>query len=844
MAAITVVCLFFMGRTSFDSDMMHLNYVNSKLQQAEQNLLSLNSDASSQTVYLVSTGADLHEAETHHKINRDTVRQLQEEGLIKNYASADALLISEEEQKVRIARWNNFWTEEKKMALQQNLLKTGAKYRFNEHAFAPFLNLLDETYLPVNIADSALAGRKLLDEWLTQTEDLTMIISQVRVPIEQKDNVYERLYGNEHLVVLDKSYFASKFVNIISNDFYLILFISSFIVFFALWITYGRIELALMTFTPMALSWIWITGVMGMFGIEFNIVSIIISTFIFGLGDDYSIFITDGLSDEYRTGRKTLPMHKSAIFMSAVAMIVGIGALIFARHPALKSIATVSVIGMLAVVFAAYTVQPFLFRWFISGRTAKGKYPCTMYSFLSSIYVFAYFGIGSILLSLLSLLLKIVPYNRKKKKYALHRMINRMAKSTLYCYTPLKKIFAGNGIDRYGRPVVIVANHQSFLDILSILALHPKTVMLVNSWVWKSPVFGILVRNSGFYHIEDGFENSVGALRSMVADGYSIAVFPEGTRSTDDRMRRFHNGAFYLAKQLDLDIVPVVLYGMGLVMPKTDSFNIRRGTLAVEVLPRIDRQLLRQNSDRENARYTENIIKRHYESMKERYHTTGNTYFSQRLITSFVYKGPVTEWYLRIKLRMERNYQMFDRLIPRCAVITDIGCGYGFMAYMLAALSDERIITGIDYDCDKIETANHCFSKTDRLHFVAADAAAYPLPPSDVFIISDMLHYLLPEAQQSLLLQCVEKLLPNGSIIIRDGDSNMQKAHRLTRLTEFFSTRLLKFNKTANELHFLSENDIAAFAEKHGLSVEIANNDSYTSNKVYVLRRIIEIKQM
>jgi 1-acyl-sn-glycerol-3-phosphate acyltransferase len=843
MAAVTVVCLFFTGRTGFDSDMMHLNYVDRKLQQAERNLHALNADTSSQTVYLVSTGADLQDAGMHHRQNRNMILRLQDEGLIGKYASADALLIPEAEQKTRIARWNSFWTPEKKENLRRNLLEAGEKYRFNEQAFAPFLNLLDEEYHPINIADSTWVGQHLLDEWLTQTDELSMVMCQVRVPINRIEQVYERLDGNDNLVILDRAYFAGKFVNIISDDFYLILFISSFIVFFALWITYGRIELTLMTFTPMALSWIWITGMMGVFGVGFNIVNIIISTFIFGLGDDYSIFITDGLKDEYRTGRKTLPVHKAAIFMSAVAMIVGIGVLIFARHPALKSIAAVSVIGMLAVVLAAYTVQPFLFRRFISGRTAKGKYPYTLYSWLSSMYVFAYFGLGSILLSLLSLVLKIVPYNRQKKRYALHWLMHKLAKSTLYCYPPVKKKFSSIGFEYFGRPAVIVANHQSFLDILSILSLHPKIVMLVNSWVWNSPFFGTLVRNTGFYHVGDGFENSAEALRGMVAEGYSVAVFPEGTRSTDGKMKRFHNGAFYLARQLDLDILPVTLYGMGMVMPKTDPFNIRKGQLVVEMLPRISRQQIQQNSDRDNARYTADMMKRHYAGMTEQYQTTDNPYFGQRLITSYVYKGPVVEWYLRIKLRMEHNYRMFNRLVPRRAVITDIGCGYGFLAYMLASLSEERTVTGVDYDEDKIETANHCFSRNSRLQFVAANAVEYPLQPGDVFILSDMLHYLTPEAQQQLLLQCAEKLLPGGIIIIRDADRNMDREHQLTRLTEFFSTRLLRFNKTDNGLHFLSDRDIHRFAGEHGLEVESANNDRYTSNKVYVLKAPHEDKK-
>ena len=125
------------------------------------------------------------------------------------------------------------------------------------------------------------------------------------------------------------------------------------------------------------------------------------------------------------------------------------------------------------------------------------------------------------------------------------------------------------------------------------------------------------------------------------------------------------------------------------------------------------------------------------------------------------------------------------------------------------------------------------------MRFVAANAIEYPLQPSDVFILSDMLHYLLPEAQQLLLSRCVAQLLPGGVIIIRDADRNMGKAHQVTRFTEFSSTRLLMFNKTINELHFLSDNDIREFADRHGLHVECTNNDRYTSNKVYVLSRMI-----
>ena len=65
-----------------------------------------------------------------------------------------------------------------------------------------------------------------------------------------------------------------------------------------------------------------ILGLMGIFGIKFNIINIIVSTLIFGLGDDYSIFIMDGLLQEYRTGSKNLSSFKSSILLSAITTLL------------------------------------------------------------------------------------------------------------------------------------------------------------------------------------------------------------------------------------------------------------------------------------------------------------------------------------------------------------------------------------------------------------------------------------------------------------------------------------------------------------------------------------------
>ena len=66
-----------------------------------------------------------------------------------------------------------------------------------------------------------------------------------------------------------------------------------------------------------------------------------------------------------------------------------------------------------------------------------------------------------------------------------------------------------------------------------------------------------------YYPVAEGAEDSLEPLQDLVNRGYSIVVFPEGTRSYDDTIKRFHQGAFYIAEKLKLDIVPLVLHGVG-----------------------------------------------------------------------------------------------------------------------------------------------------------------------------------------------------------------------------------------------------------------------------------------
>ena len=835
---ITVICLFTSQKVGFNNDMMSLNYEPQHLKQSEEKLMQL-FDNGEKTVLFVSVGKDMNQATETYAMTNQKLSVLKDQGLIKDYASASQFLISPQEQQLRLKKWKDYWTDEKQQQIREQLETAAAEYRFRPGSFDPFYQWLNQPFGEYHYTaqEDDLSG-KLLNEWQTSADSITMLISQIRISDQNKETVYQHFSKAQDVVIFDRSYFANKWVSAINDDFYLILYISSFLIFFALWFSYGRIELTLMSFLPMLVSWVIILGLMGILGIEFNIINIILSTFIFGIGDDFSIFIMDGLQNKYRTGQKVLNSHKTAIFFSAFTTVVGMGALVFAKHPALQSISLISILGMIAVVLVAYTIQPLIFRFFIAGPASKGLPPYTLIGLIRTVLLFLLFFIGCIFLRVLIAVLYLVPVRKSSKQRLVCRLIQITCKGILLLATAVKKEHINKANERFQHPAIIIANHQSFIDILVLLSLSSKILMVTNHWVWHSPFFGAIIRYVDFYYIGEGYEQYMERMRKKVKEGYSIAIFPEGTRTYNGKMKRFHKGAFYLAETLQLDILPILLYGNNKIIAKAQPFNIRKGIIYTEILPRIPADDLSFGTTyQERTKRISAYMKEGYARICREKNTTDNPAFYEALIQNYIYKGPVVEWYIRIKVKMERNYRLFNRLIPAQGQITDIGCGFGPLCYMLSLLSEDRDILGIDYDEDKIALAQHGWLRNEHLQFRHGNALEYPLPESDVFILNDMLHYMSYEHQRTLLLKCADRLRSQGMIIIRDGNSANTSKHRLTRFTELLSTRIFNFNRTTGELHFTTETQLREIAVTCGMNVEIIPNDKYTSNTIYIFRK-------
>ncbi len=834
---LSVVFIYMSRRVSFESDMMKHNYMSEKLMNSEKRLNEI-TNVSQKTIYLISSGKDLNEALEKSENILWKVDSLEKIQVIKGVVSPVQILSSVRNQQKSIDIWNNFWTPEKKKIVLNKLKESGKRYGFKETAFSDFSDLLNKEFKLVDIKQLELLQKLFLDDYIIETENNATVISLLMVERNGIDeNIVYKVFDNEEdgIWLFDKQLLTSKFVDMLKNNFYKLVSISLLVVFLILFVSFGRIELAIITFLPMILSWVWAIGIMGIFGIKFNIFNIIISTFIFGLGIDYSIFIMQGLLLNYKYGYKDITSYKISIILSAITTVVGIGVLIFAKHPALKSIAILSIIGIVSVIINAFTIQPILFKFLIKYKKGYRQIPITLSNFIISLFTLIIFIFGAITLTLIIPLFIIFPAHKKNKKLIYHYLLKYFAKFIVGINIFSKKQIINGTKEDFNKPAVIIANHQSHLDLMLIMMLHPRILILTNDWVWNNIFYGFVVKYADFFPFTQGYDVAVKRLKSKVKEGYSILIFPEGTRSETGKIKRFHKGAFLLAEKLNLDILPIILHGVNDCMKKGEIF-LKKGSVSLKIMKRIkpDETQFGDNYS-QKAKGLVKYFRKEFTKLKEEQETPD--YFKNLIIKNYTYKGPVLEWYLKVKIRLEKNYRFFNKIIPRKCNIVDIGCGYGFLSYMLGLTSENRKITGIDYDKDKILIANNCTIKNKNIQFIHADIIEYEFDNSDIFILNDILHYMPEDLQIKTIERCFEKLNNNGLIIIRDANTDLNKRHIGTKLTEFFSTKS-GFNKTNyDNLSFISKGLIENVVSKHKMNMEIIDNTTFTSNLIYIIRK-------
>lgn len=175
--------------------------------------------------------------------------------------------------------------------------------------------------------------------------------------------------------------------------------------------------------------------------------------------------------------------------------------------------------------------------------------------------------IHTTILCILSALCLLFTYPFQKSRYWVHCLSRYM--TWLFFWIPgiRRKIEGLENVDK-NKSYVIVLNHTSGVDILAAYKIPLNFRWVSKREVFKTPFFGVMLLIHGDIPIERG--NASAAMAKVVGDGKlwlsrgaSVAIFPEGTRSKSGEIRRFKAGAFTLAKEAGVEILPVVMNGTG-----------------------------------------------------------------------------------------------------------------------------------------------------------------------------------------------------------------------------------------------------------------------------------------
>ena len=733
---ITIVCCFTYNNVGFNNDLSQLNFVPKDIKAAEKQLEERTS-LTSKTIYVASYGKSMEQVlQNNNKLFGDLSNE-KEQNKILNFSSIGGIVLSQEAQKEKIEKWNSFWNAEKKENLKSQLISEGSKLGFKPTTYSIFFDHLDFDFKPISISDYLKVQALQLKEFVTEKNGFYTISTLVKVTPKQRDIFVKSTSAKDNIIAIDRQQMNETFFSTLKTDFNSLVNYSFVAVILILFFFFRRIELVIISCIPIALTGIVTAGIMGIFGIQMNIFSMIVCTLIFGHGVDFSIFMTSALQKEYSSGKNEIAIYRTSIILAVITTILGIGAMIFAKHPALRSISSVSLIGVFAALIITFIFYPILFKLFLSNRPKNGNPPFQLRTFIHGVISFFYYGMGGILMSIFSFtIMPILPLSKKTKMKGFRYVISKFMKSVLYSNPFIHKKVVNNFNETFNKPAVIIANHSSFIDILAMGMLSPKIIFLVSDWVYNSPIFGGTVRKAGFYPVSEGLEGGVEHLRKKVDEGYSLMVFPEGTRSENNVVKRFHKGAFFLAQEFNLDIIPVVIHGASEAIPKGD-FVIHRSNLTVSILERITPENNSfGNNYAERTKQISSFFKAEYRKIRQQ--LEGPAYFKSMLVNSYDYKE--LEIGKSVKKDLSQNletYYNLNKYIDSKAKVLHLANDYGQLDVLLTLQEPQRKVFSFINDEEKLAVAKtNYFLKKRKILYSDQIEAAFE-NQHEILLISD-----------------------------------------------------------------------------------------------------------
>ena len=805
---LSVVTALGVRRLRFEGDIAKLNGITEPTRRDDALISKIWGNALDMTL-VVARGATVEEALARNDRVAETLAH--QPGVTAVYSLA-SVCPSPATQEANIRRWRAFWTPARRDALRQTLQQVGAELGFRADAFAAFWKRIEDE--PALLTLETFRGTPLeqaLNERVALGAGDNAVSTLLKV--EDRGQVERLRAALPGMIVLDKKAFANHIADLAKEGLGRFALWTTALVAAILYFSLASIELVVATLLPLGFGLLWTFGLMGWLGLPIDMMNSVFVIFIIGIGEDYSVFLVTSKLDEWRGRPQRLAATSASVLISALTTIFGFAVLVFARHPVLFSMGTTVLLGMSFAFVATLILTPLCMDLLLFKNPPRGA-PRWWHP-LGTLWVIIHLGGSQLFLYyVLRPILKIISPRTADDK--LRRATRWMARGVVKGLPFGKLEFQNITPETFSPPCIVISNHQSAVDVMLMVSLPGDVRQTAKKRVLDTPMLGIGCKLLGHVMVEPNDpETTLRRCREKLAEGASVHFYPEGTRSHDGFVQRFHRGAFELAVDLKQDILPIVLCDTNTAMPR-DAYWFEPYHATVRAQPRITPQ----NFDYSKGslaltHHCEAVVREALQKQLDELNTP--RVVRRKVARLYRYQGKFVEQFVYWKMKTDPVFESLDAVVPRQGFILDLGCGYGMATHWLACFTDGRTFLSVDYDEDKIRVAQRTAPEHPRIKFESRDVLNWEYPASDTVLLLDVLHYWTPEKQQLILNRARQALRPGGRLILRDGARAESDAHRRVHRWETFATRI-GHNKTEEGLHFQTLAEMTAALQRAGFA--------------------------
>ena len=362
-AATLLACgLLFFARPDFNVSLESMNTVSKETLAADTLFSNIWGNMSSKVVFM-TTG----ETKEIQQKNDQILMQLKadkESGKIDSAFVPSMIFPGVKLARQNLNAWKEFWTKERRDALQKQLRESGKTLGFSQKGFDRFLGQIKSTeqVVPTEIPQKFYNLLGISEK----NGNLTQFINVTPGTQYNSDDFYAS-YGQDGKI-FDSPYFSAQLADILFNSFATMLAIIAISIVLLLLLFFASWQLTIITLLPPLFSYICTLGTMKLIGHSLDIPGLMLSIVILGMGIDYSIFFVRAHQRYRDPAHPSFTLVRMAVFMAGASTLIGFGVLCLAEHSLLRSIGITSLLGIGYSLLGAFLLLPPILQVYFSKK--------------------------------------------------------------------------------------------------------------------------------------------------------------------------------------------------------------------------------------------------------------------------------------------------------------------------------------------------------------------------------------------------------------------------------------------------------------------------------------------